>query len=58
MLFKAASRQIDKKRTKQVRIDAGLHRLLKLKAIEEGITIKGLLEAYLADLLEVKSNVS
>lgn len=44
----------DKSLTKQVRIDAGLHRLLKIKASSAGMTIKTLLEGYLADLLEVK----
>lgn len=48
------NRQIDKKSTKQIRIDAGLHRLLKLKATDAGTSIKDLLEAYLAELLEVK----
>ena len=46
-------RQIDKKTTKQVRIDAGLHQLLKIKAAEQGESIKGLLEGYLADILAV-----
>lgn len=47
-------RQIDKKTSKQVRIDTGLHRLLKLQAIKEETTIKGLLEGYLAELLAVE----
>lgn len=47
-------RQIDKKPSKQVRIDTGLHRLLKKKAVEENTTIKGLLEEYLAELLAVE----
>ncbi len=45
--------QIDKKGTKQIRIDAGLHRLLKLKAAADGESIKTLLEGYLAELLAV-----
>ena len=49
------SRQIDKKSTKQVRIDTGLHQLLKVKAAKSGMTIKTLLEGYLADLLAVDS---
>lgn len=48
------SRQSDKKPTKQVRIDAGLHQLLKVKAAKSSTTIKGLLEECLAELLEVK----
>lgn len=48
-----ASRQIDKKSTKQVRIDAGLHQLLKVYAAESKLTIKELLEDCLSDLLAV-----
>ncbi len=47
------SKQSDKKTTKQIRIDAGLHTLLKLKATKQGISIKDLLEGYIADLLAV-----
>lgn len=43
--------QVDKNLTKQVRIDAGLHQLLKVKAARSGMSIKTLLEQYLADLL-------
>ncbi len=45
--------QIDKKATKQIRIDAGLHRLLKLKAAGSGESIKTLVEGYLAEVLAV-----
>lgn len=45
--------QSDKKTTKQIRIDSGLHRLLKMKAAEQGVTSKSLLEDYLADILAV-----
>jgi len=48
-------RQSDKNRTKQIRIDAGLHKLLKVKAAEAGTSIRSLLEDYLAELLEVKT---
>ncbi|OGG24038.1 hypothetical protein A3A79_02475 [Candidatus Gottesmanbacteria bacterium RIFCSPLOWO2_01_FULL_43_11b] len=48
------SRQSDKKTTKQVRIDASLHQLLKVKAAKSSTTIKGLLEEYLAELLAVE----
>lgn len=48
------SQQSDKKTTKQVRIDAGLHKLLKIKAAEASTTVKALLEECLAELLEVK----
>lgn len=45
--------QSDKNLTKQIRIDAGLHKLLKVKAAKSGMSIKTLLEGYLADLLAV-----
>jgi predicted HicB family RNase H-like nuclease len=48
------SRKIDKNLTKQVRIDSGLHQLLKIKAAKSGESIKTLIEGCLADLLEVK----
>lgn len=48
------SQQSDKKTTKQVRIDEGLHQLLKIKAATEKTTIRSLLEGYLAELLSVK----
>ncbi|MDD5147436.1 MAG: hypothetical protein PHV63_02715 [Candidatus Daviesbacteria bacterium] len=50
------SRQSDKKKTKQVRIDAGLHKQLKIKAATENTRIKTLIEGCLADLLEVKND--
>ncbi len=50
------SNKIDKNSTKQIRIDAGLHRLLKLKATDAGISIKTLLEGYLADLLAIEND--
>jgi predicted HicB family RNase H-like nuclease len=48
--------QIDNNLTKQIRIDAELHRLLKLKAADAGISIKALVEGYLADLLGVENH--
>jgi len=47
--------QIDKKSTKQVRIDAGLHQLLKIYAAKAGRSIKSLLEECLAELLAVSN---
>ncbi len=49
--------QSDKKLTKQIRIDVGLHQLLKIKSAKSGMTIKTLLEGYLADLLAVNEEV-
>lgn len=48
------NRQIDNKPTKQIRIDAGLHQLLKIKAAQLKTTIKTLVEGCLADLLGVQ----
>lgn len=45
------SKLSDKKVTKQVRIDSGLHRLLKIKSAHGGKTIRELLETCLTDLL-------
>ena len=47
------NRKIDQKKTKQVVIDAELHRRLKVKASAEKTSIKTLLEGALAELLEV-----
>ena len=49
------SRQVDKKPTKQVRIDRELHRLLKIRAATEKTTIKSLIEGAIADILEVEN---
>jgi predicted HicB family RNase H-like nuclease len=48
------NRQIDKKVTKQVRIDMGLHQLLKIQAAKDGMSIRTLLEGYVADILNEK----
>ena len=45
------SRQSDKKTTKQVRIDAGLHKIAKVAAAEEGRTLKALLEECLVEYI-------
>ncbi len=42
--------QSDKNLTKQIRIEAWWHKLLKLKATESGISVKTLLEGHLADI--------
>jgi len=47
-------RQSDQRTTKQVRIDVGLHHLLKVKAAESRMTIRDFLEGYLADILAVE----
>jgi hypothetical protein len=48
--------QSDKNPTKQIRIDTGLHRILKVKAAKSGMTIKMLLEEYLTELLSPLSD--
>lgn len=53
---KTENRKIDSKPTKQVVIDTGLHQLLKIKATEAEVSIKTLLEGFLAELLEVKND--
>lgn len=47
-------KQVDRRTTKQIRIDSGLHYLLKIRAAREKTTIKELIEGLLAELLEVK----
>lgn len=47
--------KVDKKTTMQVRIDIGLHNLLKDKAKAEKTSIKSLIEYGIAYVLEVKS---
>lgn len=46
------SRQSDKNPSKQIRIDSGLHQLLKIKSAKAGVSIKTLLEGYIADILK------
>ena len=46
--------QSDRNPTKRVRIDAGLHQLLKIRAAKSSMNIKMLLEEYLAELLAVE----
>ncbi len=48
--------QSDKNLTKQIRIDTGLHRLLKMKASELSISIKTLLEGYIAEGLKEETS--
>jgi len=47
------NRKIDQKRTMQVVIDTGYHKLLKSKAAEHGMTIKEALEEILSGALSV-----
>ena len=50
------SRQIDTKSTKQIRIDIGWHKILKVLAAEDGKTIKELVEACLTETLSPTIN--
>ena len=52
------SRQSDKKVTKQVRIDSGLHQLLKIEAAKSNRSIKELVEESLAELLAVPNTIN
>lgn len=47
------NRQIDNKKTKQIRIDAEVHRLLKIKAAEEKTTVKKIIEQIVEELLGI-----
>ena len=52
--MKKKSKQVYKETTKLVRIDAELHQLLKVKAAESSMSIKGLLEECAAEILAVE----
>lgn len=54
--MKEENRQIDKKKTKQVRIDASVHHLLKIKAAESGETLRSLIEGALTEVLAVETD--
>jgi hypothetical protein len=45
-------RQVDKNLTKQVRIDTGYHKLLRITAAKRFMTIKELCEGYIIDGLD------
>ncbi|MBI2621997.1 MAG: hypothetical protein HYW63_05140 [Candidatus Levybacteria bacterium] len=49
------SRKSDKNLSKQIRIDGGLHRLLKIKASEDSTSIRSLLEAFIVEILKDKT---
>lgn len=51
MQNKYKRRQIDNKPSVQVRIDAGLHYLLRIKAANDKCTLKAFVEQALAELL-------
>lgn len=45
------NRQIDNKKTKQIRIDSVLHHSLKIQAAKEKTSIKALVERVLVDVI-------
>ena len=49
------TRQIDKNNAKQVRVDASIHQLLKIRAAESGETLRSLIEGSLGEMLGVKN---
>ena len=55
MKKKVTSQQSDINKTKQIRIDAGLHKLLKIKAATEKTSIKALTEDILAEVVKLGS---
>ena len=52
MKKKVTSQQSDINKTKQIRVDAGLHKLLKIKAATEKTSIKALTEEYTSKFLD------
>lgn len=52
------NRQIDNKTTKQIRIDAGLHHLVKLHATKLRKSIKELVEECLSELLDITKGLN
>ena len=55
MQKKVTSQQSDINKTKQIRIDANLHKLLKIKAATEKTSIKALTEDILAEVVKLGS---
>lgn len=55
MKKKVTSQQSDINKTKQIRVDAGLHKLLKIKAATEKTSIKALTEDILAEVVKLGS---
>lgn len=55
MQKKVTSQQSDINKTKQIRVDAGLHKLLKIKAATEKTSIKALTEDILAEVVKLGS---
>lgn len=55
---KMESKQVNRKTTSLVRIDAELHRRLKIMAATDKTSIKNLIEGCLAELLEVNRRKS
>lgn len=49
----STKRKVDKNKSKQVRIDAGIHQLLKIEAARTGKSIKSLLEGFAVEGLGV-----
>lgn len=52
--MKSESKLINKNSTKLVRIEASIHKLLKVEAAKSQMTIRDLLEGYLSELLSVE----
>ncbi|MEX0617019.1 MAG: hypothetical protein WD231_04410 [Candidatus Woykebacteria bacterium] len=52
----STKRQVDKTKTKQVRIDASIHKLLKVYVAKRGETLRSVIEGELADILGVDND--
>lgn len=52
------SKLVNQNLTKHIKIDAGLHQLLKIEAAKRQTTIKDLLEGYIADVLKDETSKS
>ncbi len=48
------SRQVEGKHRKDIYIDSELHRLLKIEASRAQMTIRDLLEGYIAEILNIE----
>jgi len=51
----STNKQVNRKVTKLVRIDASIHKLLKIRAAESGETLGSLIEGSLGEMLGVKN---
>lgn len=53
-MSKKGNKQVNKNLTKLIRIDSGYHKILKIRATNDGVSIKELLEGILSEVLVVE----